>query len=175
MTQKTVMGLIEMKTRNEDGNNAGARNIGRLALALIPWALGLGATGWLGVWIGIHEWKHTLSQKDRAAMYVGAAERPNGKIKIEILNTSCVRVTRVDIDGSTALVYSINECHASVGYSEAHIEFISPDGTILSSEFHNEGNCPIPREHGDKAECRFNYASTDERIAKIRAWATNGQ
>ena len=66
----------------EDGINSGYRNIGRLALASIPYVLGLGAAVWLGVWMTGHDFRRLLSQEDRAAVYTGAAQRPKGKIEI---------------------------------------------------------------------------------------------
>ncbi len=53
-------------SEQENGVQNGARNIGRLALALIPWALAIGASVWLGVYVGIHQFRHELSQEDRA-------------------------------------------------------------------------------------------------------------
>src|SRR5258708_5935846 len=101
---------------NEDGVNAGQRNIGRFFLAAIPWLLGLGASVWLGVWIGYHDFRHQLSQEDRAAIYVGAENRPKAKIIPTIMPKDCTHITRADIDGSTLLLWARNDCDSYLSY-----------------------------------------------------------
>lgn len=153
---------------NEDGVNAGVRNFGRLALALIPWALGIGFAAWLGVWVALHQYRHELSQEDRAAVYVGAAERPKSKLAVDIIPQDCSVITRADINGEDLLLYAKNNCHAKVRYMEWHWEALSPDRTVIHGGYEN-WKCPDVIMPGDVAECKLSI-NMDDRTAVIRVW-----
>ena len=144
--------------------------IGKFFLALIPWALGLGASVWLGVWIGVYHFRKELSQENRAATYVGATERPKSKIAVQIIPGGCLLVSRVDVDGGDLLIYWKNTCGFRLDYAELHYEAISPDGTILSQWYDNGSQCSFPTFSGDTAECRTTVRD-DDRVAKLRVWA----
>lgn len=176
---------------DENGYEAGQRNIGRAFLWAIPLILGLAASVWLGVWIDAHEFEHTLTQEQRAAVYVGAGNRPKSKVLVSILpsqprfslayikNEPCVPITKVDIDGSTLLMYARNDCKTRVTYLEWHWEEISPNGTVLSQ--HYTKDCATPTMTRDTAECERavnddSYEpSMDERTATIRVWTVVSQ
>lgn len=113
--------------RNEDGVNAGSRNLGRLALWSIPLSLGLAATVWFGLYLSGWEFQqkkaeaqHELTQQERSAVYVGAAVRPKGKIAVEMKKDNCMPIVRADVDTKREkftedLVYSLimyaqNQC-----------------------------------------------------------------
>ncbi len=155
-------------SEQENGVQNGARNIGRLALALIPWALAIGASVWLGVYVGIHQFRHELSQEDRAAVYTAATQRQKSKIAIQIIPHDCSTVTRADIDGSTLLLYAQNNCHKRLRYFEWHWQALSPNRTILTSDWTN-GECPMPIESSDVAECKMEI-EPDDRTTTIRIW-----
>lgn len=155
----------------EDGFNSGQRNIGRFFLSAVPLVLGAAAFVWLGVWIGLHQWKHELSQEDRAAMYVGALERPKSKIKAEIQQSGCVTIDRVDIDGNQMMVYTANHCHSRITYLEYHYTALSPKKYSISSDWTN--SCNMPTQPGDRAECRLKI-SDDDRISSVRVWLDAG-
>lgn len=159
---------------NESGSEAGFRNIGRYYLAMIPFALGIGAAVWLGVWVYGHTLYKAVAQEERAAVYVGAAAKPQGKIAIEIDNSrSCVKVSRADYNGWSLYIYSRNDCSMLIHYLSYHWQTISPNNTVL-----HEGDsplCPVPTEPGDMAECQFAYwdfdsVSVDSRTDRIRVW-----
>lgn len=153
----------------ETGIDAGARNIGRLALAAIPWALAVGVSAWIGAYVALHEVRRQLSQEERAAVYTGAAERPKAKIAVEILDKYCVKVTRVDIDGENLVVYTKNECHREIEYGlNWNWRLISPNGTAIASGYTNGAFCARPPLNG-MAECKMSV-KTDDRAAKIQVW-----
>lgn len=154
---------------SEDGINSGARSFGRLCLAMIPWALGIGFATWLGGWAALHTFRHQLANEARTARYVGSVTPQVSPIKIAIVNHGCVKVDKVDVDGTELLVYSRNDCHEAITYTEYHYQEISPDGTVLHQEYHNEGFCAIPTQPGDKGECKFDI-SIDDRTETIRVW-----
>lgn len=158
---------------SENGIENGGRNIGRLALSLIPYALGLGAAVWLGVYINAHNFKHQLTQEDRAAAYVGATERPKSKILVEIIPQDCTQIFNTDIDGDTLMLYAQSNCDFKMEYMEWHWEAISPNNTIIASGYHNTAYCPALTTPGIKAECRMEV-STDDRIVKFRVWTVAG-
>lgn len=152
----------------EDGRNAGHRGIGRLAMALMLWALGIGASAWLGFYIGFHDFRKKLSQEQRAAVYTGALERPKSPIAIKILRRGCIDIFKVDIDGGNLLIYTRNHCHAPVSYVEWHAALLAPNGTIIK-ETSTNWKCAIPREPGSSAECELQM-DIDDRTAVVQVW-----
>ncbi len=156
--------------RNEDGINSGARSFGRLMLALIPWALGVGFASWLGLWIALHQYRHELSQEDRAATYVGATEKPKDKIVVEINHIDCTSITRVDVDGDVLLMYAQNNCHERLNYLSWNWQLVSPDGTIIRSGYENTTHCPTPTLSGSIAECQIKI-EPDDRAKILRVWS----
>lgn len=155
--------------QTETGVNAGARNFGRLCLAMIPWALGIGFSVWLGGWAALHTFRHQLASEARAARYVGSITPQVSPIKIVILNKGCLKVDKVDVDGTQLLVYSRNACSRGLWYAEYHYQQISPDGTVIDQGEHNTAGCAVPTEPGDKAECKFDI-SVDDRVETLRVW-----
>lgn len=167
---------IMKRISNEDGNNAGSRNLGRLALALIPWALGIGFAAWLATWISFHNFQHQQTQEDRAAAYVGATIRPKGKIAIDMQHHDCTTVVRSDIDGSKLLLYARNDCGQAINYLAWHWQVLSPDGTLLKQGYTNQCALPGP---GETAECLLEYLgkeayseTVDDRADRIRVWTS---
>lgn len=162
-----------------------SRGIGTFAFAAIPWVLAIGATAWLGLYMAFHEDKKILAndrkeltQEERMATYVGAAERPQQKVKIEEGHSDCVALSRAEFDGTELLMYAENRCHgAPLDYLAWHWQLIAPDGTALSQGYTNL--CPIPTNHGQKAECkqtlrehRYGYEAPpiEDRVEKIVIW-----
>ena len=43
----------------------GAHNIGRFALSMVPWALGIGLAVWIGDWLWIHEIRQSIQLEKR--------------------------------------------------------------------------------------------------------------
>lgn len=166
---------------NEDGTNAGWRNIGRQALATIPLLLGLGACVWLGFFAATRGWFVQYSQEQRQAIYVGAFNRPKGKLIIETPYTGCVAITHVDLDGSSAAVYLQNNCAVWKRALAVHWQLVSPNGTALESYWTYSSflNGPETLQPGEQGEVkfdgglfgeRFTGVSTDSRAKSIRFW-----
>lgn len=180
---------------NEDGGNAGFRNIGRFFLFAIPLVLGLGASVWFGLWVSGYEfgraqeadkrhddaYKHDLTQSERSAVYVGASKLPTGKLAVQFLDKTCMKIVRADLDTKkkgypyedneynySLVLYAQSFCQEASRYTEWHWQAVSPNGTILSQGYTNL--CPIPQT-GEIAECLMLIPS-DDRIEKFRAWAS---
>lgn len=159
---------MNKRISNEDGFNAGWRNVGRFFLALIPWALAIGAMTWLGAWIAFHEWQREERQAQRASVYVASPEPQKAKIKITPLSRSCLRVERADLDGDDLLLYGSAPKGCSNGYSdytEWHWQLLSPDGTILHQGFTNE----VDLHEGTKAEMKMKIEN-DDRATELQVW-----
>lgn len=170
-----------VRISNEDGREAAARNWGRFALSAIPWALGMGASVWLGVYIGVHQINQQTSQEQRAAVAVGAEERPKSRITFDLstAQTYCAGVTRADIDGPMLRLWATNDCHGPLTGMDWHYEMLSPNGTVLHASVTNQNSayseCPMPRLPKDSAECVFGSSKyselpIDDRVSTIRVW-----
>lgn len=159
----------------EDGFNAGVRNIGTFFLWAIPLVLGAAACVWLGFFMTTRGFFNQLSQEKRRAIYVGAEDRPKSKLKIETPNEGPVKITRVDLDGSTAAVYFMNKSASMVRSIEVHWQLYSPDGTALSSgyEYSQSHGGPEELNPNGKGEAVLDgYAGIklDNRAESIRFW-----
>lgn len=175
----------------ESGLDAGYRNIGRFFLWAIPLVLGLAAATWLGVWIDAHELEHTLTQEQRAAVYVGAESRPKSKVLVSILPSQpmydfaftkdepCAPIIKVDVDGSNLLMYAQNDCRVPITRLTWHWQQVSPNGTVLTDS--DWSSCAIPTIPGDKSECEVPVngdryePDVDSRTATIRVWTVVSQ
>jgi hypothetical protein len=163
---------------SENGFDAGWRRIGALALWCIPAALGIGASIWLGVAIGTHQWINTLSQEQRRAIYVGAENRPKEKIKIETPNAGCLKIDRVDLEGREASVYFHNSCRVMQDFIMINWQLISPNGTLLAgdSKYSSLLNGPDMLQSGEHGEVvlsgGYGGIKTDDRTAAVRLTMT---
>lgn len=165
---------------NEDGREASARNFGRLALAIIPWALAIGASAWLGFYVGVNDMLRSRAQERRAAIAVGVSAPLEAPIVIDLKSrqTYCAPVTKADLDGEVLRLYVTNNCRTKLSSLEWHYDALSPDGTIIDSNSISDWHCEFPALRGDSAECVFGRkefpstlaVSLDNRIAKIRVW-----
>lgn len=158
---------------NEDGVNAGYRNLGRFFLSLIPWALGIGAMAWLGTFIAFHEWQREMRQSQRAAVYVGSPDPQKAKVKITVVKNGCITVNRVDLDGIRLVINAsaTSQCIGSgvPNYTEWKWQLVSPDGTVLASE--TENSCNL--DAGAKMECRLEIGE-DDRASELKISVSRG-
>lgn len=162
----------------EDGMNNAARNFGRFFLFMIPWAVGVAAVVWLGVFITLHNFKQQIkqehkaeTQEQRAAAYSGAAERPTAQIKIEIVRNDCSTISRVDVDGDRLVMYGKNTCHKKLSYFAYHWQLLSPNGLVLRESYDNNATCPMPSFANDEAECQSRDFKMDDRAVRLRVWS----
>lgn len=142
----------------------------------------MGALVWLGFFVASHDLLNQLSQEQRRAIYVGAFHRPTSKIVVETPDKGwCVKITRVDLDGSTAAVYFQNNCIVHIGNVTVHWELYSPNRTALASGWNFSNNLEGPSDlaPGEQGEAIFqgelfgmglNAIKTDKRAAFIVFW-----
>lgn len=117
---------------NEDGRDAGARNFGRLALAIIPLVLGLAASVWLGIWIESHYFLIDVRQEQRRGQMVGAPVALEDPLAITTpvrLQTEHLAIDRAEYS-SGELTVRFHATHDTQGF-ELHWAWISPDGTHM--------------------------------------------
>jgi hypothetical protein len=141
--------------------------------AAIPYALGSGAMVWLGFFIAGRNFFNQLSQEQRRAIYVGAAEAPKSKLKIELANNGPLKITRADLDGSTVSLYFTNTGTQQVRGIKMSWQLISPDRTNLASGSEYSVLCGGPNtlEPGEKGESvlsGYHGINLDKRAAAIR-------
>lgn len=138
-------------------------------LALIPWALGIGAMAWIATCVSIHEYRRQIKQENRRATYVGAEKRPEAKLRIEVVKRGCLNITRVDAEEKVLTMYVRNDCHAPIprGYMEYHWQELAPDRTAIHENYTNL--CPTPESPRQVSEC-VDKLSGDDRAATILVW-----
>lgn len=156
----------------EDGINAGQRRIGTFFLYAIPLVLGVGASVWLGVYIGVHDFRRELSQEERRSEYVGASVRPKEKLKISVVPYDCTHITKANIDGKDLLLYARNDCHRRLEYNSWHWRLLSPDGVVIGEGYTN-WQCPTLSSPGVITECNLKIKQ-DDRAALLEVWTTAG-
>ena len=158
----------------ENGLEAGVRNVGRFFLAAIALVLAVSASAWLAFAMGARDAMEQIAQEERAAIVVGAGEPLTLPVKIDIQNLSCVVVTRADLKGTALRLYARNDCNRRLSYVKWGWEAVSPNRTVLHSNWTNQ--CPVPALTGDSAECVLEGSDEvpiDERIETLRVWATD--
>jgi len=162
-------------TEDKGLGSTASKGVGSFFFAMIPWALATGAIAWLGFYMAFHEDHKELSQEQRMATYVGAAERPKSKITIEDATRDCVALTRAEFDEPTLLMYAENRCSHPINYLAWHWKLVSPDGTALKEGYTNGGSCPVPAHLHEKAECKtevrgYSWETAEDRAVKIVIW-----
>lgn len=158
--------------RDEDGFNAGARRFGALCLSLIPWALGVGAAVWFGLYLTQHYAFRQMDIEQRAAEYVGAKIPIKEKIKVKVKTKSCIVITRAVEHGDLLEAYFTNTCGVDRNYLQMEMRMISPDGTVLKSDWRfitGSGTIQGPDRllAGEKGAARWEHGSLDARAAAI--------
>jgi hypothetical protein len=161
--------------KEENSIDSGVRNIGRFFLSLIPWAIAIGLTAWLAVWIGLSEYRKQIEQEKRRNVYTDSEIKPKEKIKLDVLQKSCIHITTVDFDYESIVIYTRNDCGRNIQYVNWNVKAFTKNGTAIATEFCNTGNCASP-EIGKQAECIFPYKlPADDRIDTVRVWISDAQ
>ena len=118
---------------DEDGINAGVRNIGRYFLFAIPAALGGAACLWIAAASGWIDLSHKITMEDRALNAVGISEPPTEPIKIVTTNGTCLHATGAYLDGDEVVVSLQNTCDRQLDEPVYVYRTKAGDGTVLLS------------------------------------------
>lgn len=141
--------------------------VSALALAAIPAALAIGASGWLGFTITAHGFQRTLAQEQRRAVYVAAPTPPKAKMAFDISSRGAVVIERADLDGRDLTVYLRNRSHVHQCFQQVHWALRAPDGTMIGGESKYIGDGEGGMEPGEKAEGQL-HITEDPRAVAIR-------
>lgn len=77
---------------NEEGRQASARNLGRLALAIIPAALGGAAALWILAASGYIDLRKEIRAEERVTKSVGLTSVPVAPVKFKSHDAQCLRI-----------------------------------------------------------------------------------
>lgn len=126
--------MKKMRLSDEDGLSAGWRNGGRLALAMIPAALGGAAVLWLTAAVGWIDLARTRRVERRSMESVGIAEKPTTPIVVRNHDAACLKIQSSVLDGRELLFYALNTCDRWLSGPNYLIRVKAPDGTVIKSE-----------------------------------------
>lgn len=154
-----------MSSQKENTVRIHLLGISALALAAIPAALAVGATGWLGFTITLRGFQLEIQQEHRRAIYVGASEAPKVPMKIVADHAGPIMVDRADLDGEELVVYLKNSGHRSAKFIQLKWSLIAPDGTVIGSEARYVSNNDLGA--GERVEVR-RQVPEDRRAVVLR-------
>jgi hypothetical protein len=159
---------------DEDGRSAGLRNFGRLALSWIPFALGLGASVWLGVWIQAHYFLIDRAQEQRRGSYVRSPDPQRAAYIVTTANGMKTSVDKVDIENGQMTVRFHNFTNSEAMGLQLGWQWIAPDGTRLSDHYdwlrHLDG--PSSLNSGLTGIVTEKDLHADPRASGIEVWVT---
>ena len=150
---------------DEDGRNAAARNLGRLALAFMPWAIAVGCLAWLAVISGWIEFRRDRRIDARGYDAVEAIPNASSKIQAQTFDDACLKIESAYLDGKDAVFYVRNTCDKWLAIPNFSYRVVAPDGTVIESDrFAFDGDRYIgPKE---RREQRF-WTKISDRAARI--------
>lgn len=158
---------------DENGVHASSRNWGRLALALIPAALGGAAILWLTAAFGWIDLTQELRMTDRTMQSVGISVMPRTPIQLINHDDACLKVESSYMDGDRLQFYTRNTCHRWLSLPNFSYRLKAHDGTVIGSErYAFSGDRRIsPRERREQRV----YLDEDNRIEIVELWMIDGQ
>src|SRR6188508_2176701 len=95
---------------NEDGINAGIRNIGRYALFMIPAALGGAACLWIAAGLGWIDLSREIRKERRLLDGVHISVPADEPIKQVAFDDRCLKVDKMFLDSEHVTFYVRNSC-----------------------------------------------------------------
>jgi hypothetical protein len=144
--------------------------IGWFFFALIPGALAGALLMYFAFYTGVVDWQKAQRIEGRMDGRVGV----NGELKkpVDLINrdSSCLKISRSFLDSGTVTAYVTSHCNYNIRYWEIHWESVAPDGTIIHSDYTNNGfGEPSP---GETVETTY-AVQDDPRTAKIIVWTSS--
>jgi hypothetical protein len=150
---------------DENGFYAGQRNFGRLALALIPAALGGASILWIIASFGWIDLTSSLQIQSRRMDAVGLKSAPKEPIRLIFRNSSCLKIESGSLEGRTLTIYVKNECSTRLDLPNYIYLVKANETTIESEQYAFDGNKRIaPKERREQVIKRLNF---DERATSI--------
>lgn len=119
---------------DEDGREASARNVGRLALSVIPAAFGGAALLWVIASAGYVDLTKSIRAERRVMESVGIVSVPVRPIVFETHDARCLKIDSAFMrDGDHFVFYSKNTCAGWMKKPSYYYRLLSADGTTLDS------------------------------------------
>ena len=146
-------------------NEISLRGFSTLAFALIPWALSIGAAGWLAFYWGVHDTEGRLAAEKRVAAAVGEESKPTAKYKI-ILAGGSFFIEKARYDGDQLELYYKNNRHVRLYNYCFFIKQKAADETIIGQDsecFPGDDRALNP---GERSEL-IRKVSVDDRTTEI--------
>lgn len=158
---------------NEDGRNASARNFGRLALGIIPLALGVGASAWLGVWIDAHYFREGIAQESRRGVMVNAPTPIKAPLKVtnpQRLHAAHVDIDSIDWNGGY-LTVRFRATHDANTF-QVHWAWIAPDRTHMGQSWAdvNDWGGPFSLATAERGIVTIKPKQVEDRASELEVW-----
>ena len=160
-----------MRISNEDGWSAQSRNYGRLALSLIPAALGGAAILWIAAAAG---WIDLTSQRrisQRSMESVGVSAPPEAPITVMGHNSECLKVESSFVVSGKLTFYVRNTCGQWLWTPTYRTRLKAPDGTVIEGHFYafSDDRAIGP---GERREQTTTF-EIDNRASSIEFWVND--
>ena len=141
-----------MRISDEGGRSASARNFGRLALSVIPAALGGAACLWIFAAFGWLDLTQEMRRQQRAMQSVGLAVMPREPIRVLAHDDLCLKVESAYMDGDRLQFYARNTCSHWLKDPNFSYHLKAGDGTVIGSKVYAfDGNRQIgPQERREQ-------------------------
>lgn len=127
--------------------------------------IAVGSLFWLTLFKDAHFFRRELSLEERKGLAVGVVSPLQEPIRVEFKNpkNACVRIESAELDSSNLLVYYRNTCSADIEFLRFQWNGVSPDGTILFSQFTYATDVPA----GARGELHYEFVEKDPRTATL--------
>jgi hypothetical protein len=125
-----------------------------LALALVPAAVAVGASAWLGFTITLRGFSLQISQEHRRAIYVGAPTPIADPLRFVIEKDGPMTITRADVEGRELVAYAQNTSRVPQCFSELHWALLSPTGVLIRAGAEYVEDVEAPVHHAEIVELR---------------------
>jgi hypothetical protein len=136
--------MNQLRWSNEDGQGAGARNWGRLALAIIPAALGGAACLWIAAAAGWVDLRKAVTAEDRAMRAVGLTQNPVAPIKFESFDAKCLKVDAAYMKDGTHFAFVVkNTCRDWLPHPAYAFRLLANGTTTESGDYAFSGDHQI--------------------------------
>ncbi len=159
-----------LRWSDENGPDAKDRNVGRLALAIIPAALGGAGVLWVLTVSGCLDLSHEQRLERRTLQTVGIVSVPKAPVVLVNHDAACLKVESSLMDGDKLVIYVRNKCSRWLEpYPNYSYRVEAHNGSVIDS-----GRYAFD---GDKAiapnELREQQTSIkkDDRIERVQIYA----
>jgi hypothetical protein len=146
-------------------SDVNVRGVSLFFYGLVPWALSLGAAGWLAFYAGVHDAEQRAAAEKRVAVAVGEENKPTAPYKIT-LDQRHFFIEKARYDGHTLEVYYRNKDSARLYNYCWYVKQKGADGTIIGNTSACFPESERALEPGERSELRTDF-DADSRTTEI--------